>query len=74
MRYWHAWFSNDIVISFLLLLCLDVIFKYPFNIFKQTPQTPLVRPRAHDEFNVDNYPLGTNAVVAVISYTVCISV
>ncbi|CAB4021891.1 DNA-directed RNA polymerase I subunit RPA2-like, partial [Paramuricea clavata] len=24
---------------------------------------------AHDEFNVDNYPLGTNAVVAVISYT-----
>jgi hypothetical protein len=25
---------------------------------------------AHDEFNVDNYPLGTNAVVAVISYTV----
>ncbi|CAB4042485.1 DNA-directed RNA polymerase I subunit RPA2-like, partial [Paramuricea clavata] len=35
----------------------------------QTPQCPLVRPMAHDEFNVDNYPLGTNAVVAVISYT-----
>ena len=36
----------------------------------QTPQSPLVRPMAHDEFNVDNYPLGTNAIVAVISYTV----
>ena len=36
----------------------------------QTPQSPLVRPAAHDEFAVDNYALGTNAVVAVISYTV----
>ncbi|CAH3030121.1 unnamed protein product [Porites evermanni] len=35
----------------------------------QTPQSPLVRPAAHDEFAVDNYALGTNAVVAVISYT-----
>lgn len=37
----------------------------------QTPQSPLVRPVAHDELSVDNYALGTNAVVAVISYTVC---
>ena len=36
----------------------------------QTPQTPLVRPRKYDEFDMDNYPLGTNAIVAVISYTV----
>ncbi|CAH3126705.1 unnamed protein product [Pocillopora meandrina] len=35
----------------------------------QTPQSPLVRPVAHDELSVDNYALGTNAVVAVISYT-----
>ena len=36
----------------------------------QTPQSPLVRPHAHDHYKVDEYPLGTNAVVAVISYTV----
>ncbi|WAQ94633.1 RPA2-like protein [Mya arenaria] len=35
----------------------------------QTPQTPMVRPRKYDEYDMDNYPLGTNAVVAVISYT-----
>ena len=39
----------------------------------QTPQTPTVRPIKHDEYNVDNYPLGTNAIVAVVSYTVSIS-
>ena len=36
----------------------------------QTPQSPLVRPHAYDNLNFDDYPLGTNAVVAVISYTV----
>lgn len=35
----------------------------------QTPQSPLVRPVAHEELSIDNYALGTNAVVAVISYT-----
>ncbi|XP_031556701.1 DNA-directed RNA polymerase I subunit RPA2-like [Actinia tenebrosa] len=35
----------------------------------QTPQSPLVRPTTHDEYCMDNYPLGTNAIVAVISYT-----
>uniref|UniRef100_A0A4W3IYD8 DNA-directed RNA polymerase subunit beta n=1 Tax=Callorhinchus milii TaxID=7868 RepID=A0A4W3IYD8_CALMI len=34
-----------------------------------TPQSPLVRPYMYDYFNMDNYPIGTNAVVAVISYT-----
>ncbi|CAG2119497.1 unnamed protein product [Medioppia subpectinata] len=34
-----------------------------------TPQSTLVRPVAHDYYEIDNYPLGTNAVVAVISYT-----
>eukprot|EP00052_Salpingoeca_macrocollata_P006824 m.56116 g.56116 ORF g.56116 m.56116 type:complete len:1133 (+) comp15675_c0_seq1:93-3491(+) len=34
-----------------------------------TPQTPLVRPKAYDEYQMDNYPTGTNAIVAVISYT-----
>uniref|UniRef100_A0A8C4X1E9 DNA-directed RNA polymerase subunit beta n=1 Tax=Eptatretus burgeri TaxID=7764 RepID=A0A8C4X1E9_EPTBU len=35
----------------------------------QTPQSPLVRPYMYDYYGMDEYPLGTNAVVAVISYT-----
>ncbi|KAG1649768.1 DNA-directed RNA polymerase I subunit RPA2 [Nymphon striatum] len=35
----------------------------------QTPQAPLVRPIMYDYYDVDNYCLGTNAIVAVISYT-----
>ncbi|KAI9139918.1 hypothetical protein BKA69DRAFT_1030032 [Paraphysoderma sedebokerense] len=35
----------------------------------QSPQTPVVRPDLHNEFAMDNFPNGTNAVVAVISYT-----
>ncbi|PVV05031.1 hypothetical protein BB560_000446 [Smittium megazygosporum] len=35
----------------------------------QTGQTPIVRPVLHDSFGVDGYPNGTNAVVAVLSYT-----
>ena len=35
----------------------------------QTPQSPLVRPVMYDHYNVDEYPIGTNAIVAVISYT-----
>ncbi|XP_057292980.1 DNA-directed RNA polymerase I subunit RPA2-like isoform X4 [Hydractinia symbiolongicarpus] len=35
----------------------------------QTPQAPLVRNETYSQYGIDNYPLGTNAVVAVISYT-----
>ncbi|XP_039252285.2 DNA-directed RNA polymerase I subunit RPA2-like [Styela clava] len=35
----------------------------------QTPQSPMVRPYMYDHFKMDNFPFGTNAVVAVISYT-----
>ncbi|PVI07525.1 putative DNA-directed RNA polymerase I subunit beta [Periconia macrospinosa] len=35
----------------------------------QTGQTPIVRPPLHNEYGLDNFPQGTNAVVAVISYT-----
>uniref|UniRef100_A0A8C3FD96 DNA-directed RNA polymerase subunit beta n=1 Tax=Chrysemys picta bellii TaxID=8478 RepID=A0A8C3FD96_CHRPI len=35
----------------------------------QTPQSPLVRPSMYDYYDMDNYPVGTNAIVAVISYT-----
>ncbi|XP_021567519.1 DNA-directed RNA polymerase I subunit RPA2 isoform X4 [Carlito syrichta] len=35
----------------------------------QTPQSPLVRPFMYDYYDMDNYPIGINAIVAVISYT-----
>ena len=34
-----------------------------------TPQAPLVRTRRYVQYGLDEYPQGTNAVVAVISYT-----
>lgn len=34
-----------------------------------TPQTPFCRNEHYDKYEFDEYPLGTNAVVAVISYT-----
>lgn len=34
-----------------------------------TPQSPLVRPRMYDYYGMDSYPVGTNSVVAVISYS-----
>eukprot|EP00105_Crassostrea_gigas_P025965 XP_011446725.1 PREDICTED: DNA-directed RNA polymerase I subunit RPA2 [Crassostrea gigas] len=35
----------------------------------QTPQSPVVRPVMYDHYEMDTYPLGTNAIVAVMSYT-----
>ena len=35
----------------------------------QTPQAPIVQNRAQNEFKMDEYPNGTNAIVAVITYT-----
>lgn len=35
----------------------------------QTGQTPIVRPPLYSQYGLDNFPNGTNAVVAVISYT-----
>lgn len=35
----------------------------------QTGQTPIVRSPLHNEYGLDNFPNGMNAVVAVISYT-----
>jgi len=35
----------------------------------QTPQSPIVRNRAQDEYEMDEYPLGTNAIIAVIPFT-----
>ncbi|KAG8749455.1 hypothetical protein FRC12_013409 [Ceratobasidium sp. 428] len=35
----------------------------------QSGQTPVVRPVLHNTYGMDSFPNGTNAVVAVISYT-----
>ncbi|KAL7282695.1 hypothetical protein ACG7TL_004169 [Trametes sanguinea] len=35
----------------------------------QTGQTPIVRPALHNTYGMDSFPNGTNAIVAVISYT-----
>ena len=35
----------------------------------QSGQTPVVRPAVHNDYGMDGFPNGTNAVVAVISYT-----
>ena len=35
----------------------------------QSGQTPIVRPAVHNLYSMDSFPNGTNAVVAVISYT-----
>jgi len=35
----------------------------------QTPTTPFFRPAHYDYVGMDDYPMGTNAIVAVISYS-----
>lgn len=35
-----------------------------------TPQAPLVRTRVYNQYALDDYAMGTNAIVAVLSYTV----
>lgn len=35
----------------------------------QTPSSPFFRPAHYDYIGMDDYPMGTNAIVAVISYT-----
>ena len=35
----------------------------------QTPQSPICRTQRYREYHLDEYPAGTNAVVAVISFT-----
>jgi DNA-directed RNA polymerase I subunit RPA2 len=37
-----------------------------------TPQRPISRTHGYDAFHVDDYPLGANAVVAVLSNTGCV--
>lgn len=49
-------------------------FNFPYRVDNKTyrilfPQNPIVRTSFLQEYGFDNYPSGTNAVVAVLSYT-----
>lgn len=47
---------------------LSLIFthpKYPL----QTPQSPIVRTASYTKYCMDEFPTGTNAIVAVLAYT-----
>jgi DNA-directed RNA polymerase I subunit RPA2 len=33
------------------------------------PQSPIVKTKLYDHYRLDDYPLGTNAIVAVVSYS-----
>jgi DNA-directed RNA polymerase I subunit RPA2 len=35
----------------------------------QTPQTPIARTKRYEQYCMDEFPNGTNAVVAVLAYT-----
>ena len=35
----------------------------------QTPQTPIVRTKRYKEYHMDEFPSGTNMIVAVLAYT-----
>ncbi|EIE18403.1 beta and beta-prime subunits of DNA dependent RNA-polymerase, partial [Coccomyxa subellipsoidea C-169] len=35
----------------------------------QTPQTPIARTQRYDEYHMDEFPSGTNMIVAVLAYT-----
>lgn len=37
--------------------------------FSQTPQSPIVRTKAYKKYCIDEYPTGTNAIVAVLAYS-----
>lgn len=38
-----------------------------------SPQSPLVRTKTYVDYDVDHYPVGINAIVAVLSYTVSVT-
>ncbi|KAI3741541.1 hypothetical protein L1987_59215 [Smallanthus sonchifolius] len=42
----------------------------PRNMYQcQTPQTPIVRTATYEKYRIDDSPLGTNAIVAVLAYS-----
>lgn len=52
------------------LQCLNTLYAFTEKIYRIiTPQYPLVVTRDYELYGMDNYPTGTNAVVAILSYT-----
>lgn len=50
--------------------CHSLPFRTDNKMYKlQNPQAPVVQTSRHGEFKMDEYPNGTNAIVAVLSYT-----
>lgn len=48
----------------------SLAFRSDLRMYRLThPQKPIVRTIAQDKYQIDDYPTGTNACVAVISYT-----
>lgn len=64
----HAWQYRADNKMYRLQVYMFIVFYNTFR-FLQTPQSPLLRPEAYDLYEMDDYPLGMNAIVAVISYT-----
>ncbi|OAF69426.1 RNA polymerase I subunit 2, partial [Intoshia linei] len=49
---------------------LSIPYRSDFKSYRLiSPQSPMTKPIIHDEYELNNYPMGTNAVIAVISYT-----
>ena len=50
--------------------CYHIILNSETKIYRlQTPTSPFFRPLHYDKIQLDDYAMGTNAIVAVISYT-----
>lgn len=52
--------------------CHSLPYRADTKLYKiQTPQAPLVQTAVHGEYKMDEYPNGTNAVVAVSDGELC---
>ncbi|KAG5539242.1 hypothetical protein RHGRI_019713 [Rhododendron griersonianum] len=67
------WFSIGFLFHGEEWLLVIVIYAWtvllPINPCLITPQTPIVRTKTYEKYNIDEFPLGTNAIVAVLAYS-----
>lgn len=52
-----------------IALSYDFLYCDIGNLFVQTPQSPIVRTATYSKYCMDEFPNGTNAIVAVLAYT-----
>lgn len=60
------------LVFFMLITCLLQWYFSHFHCYyseAQTPQSPIVRTSAYTSYGIDEFPTGTNAIVAVLAYT-----